>query len=111
MSNFEITGAITKVENLTSSKGNAYLSFQVKDAGGKVFEMSLFGDSMSHAEKLKLNARVTVKGVLDSREYKDKNGKTRYGLELKPSWLEPAKTLPQRTEAPADDFGLDSIPF
>lgn len=89
MASFEIIGTVNNIQNLTSSKGNPYLTFCVTDGVGKKFELSLFGDSMAMADKL--SGLVSVKGVLGSREYQDKNGKTRYGIELKPQWIEKVK--------------------
>lgn len=88
MASFEIVGTAQNVHQLTSSKGNPYIMFQIKGDDGKIFELSLFGDGMSHAAKLKPNARVVVKGILGSREYQDKNGKTRYGIEMKTQWID-----------------------
>lgn len=115
MNSFQLSGSVLKVENATSSKGNAYLTFQVKD-GQKIFEMSLFGESMQFSEMLTAGKNITIKGTLGSREYQDKNGKTRFGMNLNVSWIEPVETAAggkSKTVAaiPVVADELDSIPF
>ncbi len=114
MSSFEIAGTVTKTEKLTSKTGNPYIVFQVKDDAAKIFELSLFGDSMGMASKVQVNNGVIIKGILSSREFSDKNGKTRYGTELKPQWIEvPGQTATGKkgSEVAVSSVDFDSIPF
>lgn len=112
MSSFEISGTVVKIDHLTSSKGNAYAVFQVKDEIGKTFELSLFGDSMGFLEKLKLGTPTTIKGMLSSRDFTDKNGKTRYGIELRPQWVEiSGAAAPKKMASKSLDDEFSDIPF
>ncbi len=113
MASFEIVGTAQNVHQLTSAKGNPYIMYQIKGDDGKIFELSLFGDGMSHAAKLKPNARVVVTGVLGSREYQDKNGKTRYGIEMKTQWIDVDRPVNLATTKAADvpQTPFDEIPF
>lgn len=116
MSSFEITGTVQKVEEKTSAKGNAYLTFQIKDTALKVFELSLFGDGLALADKLKPSKQVIIKGVLTTREFQDKNQTTRYGIELRPQWVEEVE-VPRAGKNPTAQQqqqslgGFNDIPF
>ena len=115
MSSFELTGTVGKVEKLTSAKGNPYMVFTIKDDNDKTFELSLFGDSLSKGKSMKAGDVLNVKGTLSSREFTDKNGKIRYGVEMRPAWLEAAnRDAVAQTKAKASDTNDDpfsSIPF
>jgi len=115
MSTFEITGTIAAAQTLTSSKGNPYFTFNIVDDAGKTFELSLFGDGMGMANKITKGAKLTVKGMLSSREYQDKNGKTRYGMDLRTQWIEAIggdKSGPKYdASATLPQTDMDSIPF
>lgn len=112
MSSFELTGTVTKFENLTSSKGNAYMTFQIVDSG-KTFELSLFGDTMGFSDKITSKKPIVIKGVLGTREYTDKNGKVRFNTELKPSWIEFAKVekIDSALNRQSDPDCIADLPF
>lgn len=115
MSSFEIKGTVVKVERKTSTKGNEYAVFQLKDTAGKIFEMSLFGDTMSFLDKVENGRVVEIKGILTSREYVDKNNVTRYGMGLTPSWIDVVKTDGGKkydsSKAAETNDDLGDIPF
>lgn len=104
MSSFEIQGNVESVENKTSQKGAAFVTFKVKDSNNSIFELSLFGDSMTMSSKLK--GQVSIKGVLKSREYNGKNYP-----DFRVSWIEAVEKSKTVAAIPAVVDELDGIPF
>lgn len=102
---FFILGTVTGVENLTSAKGNSFINFTLMDANKTSFEIALFGNLMSMAGNVIVGKKVKVTCALKSREYKDKNGKTRYGLTIETYMIEPIG------KPEIDKSEIDSIPF
>lgn len=113
MSDFSITGTVSKVETLTSSKGNPYMIFSVLDDDRKgVFELSLFGNTLSQGKELKEGVHAKVTGSLVTQEYTDKNGKVRYALKCMVERLDVSKkksAVENINTSDADD--LSEIPF
>lgn len=114
MNQFELSGKISKVETLTSSRGNPFVMFTLDDDVDK-FDLTVFGDLVNKCKGLKADQEVLVKGVLRSREYTDKNGKLRRSTEARIQWIETTnsgaeiKSSPPKTEQPSNSF--DDIPF
>lgn len=114
MSTFEIIGTVVSAEEKTSSKGNSYIAFHVQDNAKQVFDMSLFGDSMNFSDKIAPGKKVSIKGVLRSREYTDKNGVARFNTVLNVNWIEALgkqTTKKQEEKTSNENSDLDDLPF
>lgn len=123
MSWFEISGEVSNIKNAVSAKGNKYVTFCITDFAGRIYELSLFGDTLSFADKLR--GKVVIKGVLSTRSYQDKQGNMRYAVDLRPQWVEKvggtaaATTQPSQQPPvfmaqvfpPPEAGGPDDIPF
>ncbi len=108
MSEFSIIGMVISRQELRSAKGNAYLTFSVKDDAGSIFDLALFGNGMGMASYVDEGKRIAIKGTMASRSYQDKNGVTRYTPSFMPGWIEEVGSV-TRAHSDADD--INKIPF
>jgi DNA polymerase III alpha subunit len=104
MNEFKITGNVEKVEQKKSQAGKDYVTFQVKE-GTDVFDLSLFGDNVAMQSKLK--GKVSITGVLKSREYNGKNYP-----DFRVSWIDGIDVKAARqVDLPKAPDDIDSLPF
>jgi len=114
MSSFEITGTVLNGSEKTSAQGKPYFVFQIQDSGKHIFDMALFGSSASLQEKVEIGKKISVKGALQSRTYKDKNGVERFNTSLQPQWIEAVGKPAANTRtvaASTENSDLDDLPF
>ena len=104
MSSFTIEGTVTESTPATSNQGKAYLKFVVS-YGDSMFNLSLFGSSMSMANLITVGSKVAIKGMLTSREYQGKHYPN-----FQVQWVEPVEKVAPAVKA-ADTNSFDSIPF
>ncbi len=108
MSTFEINGTVSSATPATSKAGKNYLTFRLTD-DQSIFDLSLFGQSMSFASKLKVGSKVAVKGMLTSREYQGKHYPN-----FQVQWVDSisdAAAIVGGTPKPAASDEFDSLPF
>lgn len=113
---FELAGKVSGFQELKSAKGNDYAIFILETRSGSRFDLSLFGQTMEYCDLVSTaGTQVRVIGNVTSREYQDKNGKTRYGVQLQVTQIAPAQRQQQQmvAGAPQSDASADSfdLPF
>lgn len=114
MNKFVFAGNLLSKKNAVTSGGLAFIRATLTD-GESSIEVCCFKKNRDDIEKIPLGTQVKVTGKLRNRQYTDKNGEVRYGLDVRIDdgiFQSVATQAPKAAPPPVDPLeGLDEIPF
>jgi len=79
---FEFAGQLLQKKEATTKTGMTFVR-AVLTNGDAALEICCFGGNKRNMDAIKPGSKVKITGILKSRTYVDKNGETRYGLDVR----------------------------